>query len=326
MRLRIRLGSLVLAALLAATQPAVAQTALAPLYPAKPVRIIIPYGAGSGLDTVMRQMARELNGSWNQPVLVENRPGANGIIAADTCKKAAPDGHTVCMFARDLFYVPYVQKDVSVEPLKDFRPVTNLFLLVSVVAAYQGDHLASMKDLIAAAKAKPGSLNYASLGSGSAMQVLFEWLKKKYDVNLIHVPYKTPAELVQSTVSGQTNVTLFGVLNFLGQIRGGKVSALAVNVRTPLLPGVPTFVDQGIPWELTTWFGFFVPTGTSTEIVHKIRDDVARLYANQEFRERNLIEQGLYPVANTAEEFARALPGDVAAAVEFIRFSGAKAD
>lgn len=321
MRLGTRLGSLALAGFFGVACHAVAQP-----YPSKPVRIVIPYGAGSGLDTLMRQMARELNVQWNQPVLVENRPGANGIVAAETCKKAASDGHTVCLFARDLFYVPYVQKDLSVEPLKDLRPVTNLFLLVSVVAAYHGDRLARMKDLLAAARAKPGTLNYGSLGPGSAMQIFFEWMKKKYDVNLVHVPYKTPVDLVQSTVSGQTNVAMLGVLNFLGQIRGGKVTALAVNVRTPLLPGVPTLAEQGIPWDLTTWFGFFVPAGTATEIVRKIRDDVARMYANQEFRARNLIEQGLYPVANTPEEFARTLPGDIAAAAEFIRFSGAKGD
>ena len=253
-------------------------------FPNKTVRISIAYGAGSGFDLLMRQMAQEFSGAWKQPVIVENRPGAGGIIAAEACKKSAPDGHAICLSGRDLYFLSSLMKSLPFDPVKDFKPITKLFYLTSVVAAHPDIGIRSIQDLITVAKAKPGALNYGSIGAGTGMHFFFEWLKKQYGLDIVHVPYKTPVDLVQSVVSGQSHITLLGVLNFLPQIRAGKTRALAVNFSTPLLPDTTTLKDQGVSMDVSTWFGFFAPANTPDDIVRKIHDEVARMYANPSFR------------------------------------------
>ncbi len=315
-----KFANLFLAAMIAAG------TAQAQDFPSKTVRISIAYGAGSGFDLLMRQMAQEFSTVWKQPVIVENRPGAGGIIAAESCKKAAPDGHSICLSGRDLFFLPSLIKSLPFDTQKDFKPITKLFYLTSVVAAHPGAGINSIQDLINVARAKPGQLNYGTIGAGSGIHFFFEWLKKENNLDIVHVPYKTPVDLVQSVVSGQAQVTLLGALNFLPQIRAGKARALAVSFPTPLLPDTPTLKEQGITMDVTNWFGFFAPANTPDEIVRKIHDDVARLYANPAFREKNLIQQGLLPVVNATDEFAKSIPAEVALGAELVKLSGARAD
>jgi tripartite-type tricarboxylate transporter receptor subunit TctC len=293
-------------------------------YPSKPIRVVIAYGAGSGLDALNRQMAQEMSATWKQPVLVENRPGASGIIAAETCKKAPPDGYLVCMLTRDLFLLPFLMKDLSFDPVKDFKPVTKLVNLTQVIVAHPSVGANSMKDFLAIAKARPGKLNYASLGTGSGINLLFEWMRNQYGLDIVHVPYKNPVDLVQATVSGEVSVTMLGTLNFLGQIRAGKVKVLAVSGPIPQVPGVPSLAEQGIGFDVNTWFGYFVPAGTPNDVVQRLRDEVARIYSIPSFREKNLIDQALIPVANTPEEFARSIPRDVATGAEVVRITGAR--
>lgn len=299
-------------------------TAGAQDFPSKPVRIIIAYGAGSGLDALSRQTAQELNVMWKQPVIVENRPGASGIIAGEACKRSAPDGHTICMMNRSFFQLPFLITKLSLDPVKDFQPVTKLLDLTQVIVAHPSVGAGNMKEFIALAKAKPGVLNYASLGPGSGIHLLFEWMKKEYGLDIVHVPYKNPTDLVQSTVTGQISVTMLGTLNFLGQVRSEKVRVLAVSSRIPQVPGVASLNEQGIPFDVSNWFGYFTPAGTSDTIVRKIRDDVARIYAVPAFRERFLVDQALLPVNNTPEEFARSIPADVAAGADVIKLIGAR--
>jgi tripartite-type tricarboxylate transporter receptor subunit TctC len=296
-------------------------------FPTRPVHLIIAYGPGSGLDALTRATAHELASGWKQPVLVENRPGANGIIAAEACKRGGADGHTVCMFNRSFMVLPYLlTAKMPVDPAKDFKPVTKLLNLTQVIVAHPSVGAGSMKELVAVARAKPGVLNYASLGPGSGLHLLFDWIKRQYGVDIVHVPYKNPVDLVQSVVTGQTSVSMFGSLNFLGQIRAGKVRVLAVSERIPQLPGVPTLAEQGFNFDVSNWFGYFVPAGTPDPVIRTLRDEVARIYAIPAFREKFLVEQALLPVASTPEEFARSLPADTAASAEAIKASGARID
>lgn len=313
----------VLAATTAALMPPVS---VSQEFPAKPVRIIIAYGAGSGLDALTRQTAQDLSTLWKQPVIVENRPGASGIIAGEACKRSAPDGLTICMMNRSFFLLPFLLPKVPVDPVRDFTPVTKLLDLTQVIVAHPSVGAGNMKELLAVVRAKPGVFNYASLGTGSGISLLFEWMKKEYGLDIVHVPYKNPTDLVQSTVTGQTSVTMLGTLNFLGQIRSGKVRVLAVSDRMPQVPGVASLNEQGLPFDVSNWFGYFVPLGTSDTIVHRIRDDVAKLYAVPAFREKFLLEQALLPVSSTPEEFARSIPPDVAAGAAIIKATGAKLD
>ena len=299
-------------------------TASAQDYPVKPLRIQIAYGPGSGLDLLTRQTAQEMSATWKQPVIVENRPGANGLLGAEACRKAAPDGYTVCMLTKDLFWFRFWMNNVGVDPVKDFQPVTNLLYLVSAVVVHPSTGAASVREFVDAAKARPGTFNYGSLGNGSGMNIFFEWMKKQYGIDVVHVPYKTPVDLVQANVTGQSSVTLLGALNFLPQIRAGKVRAIAVSVRTPLLPDVPTLAEQGIALDVSTWFGYFTPVGVPPDIIRRLRDETARIYAVPAFRQKNLIDQGLLPVNNTPEEFARAIQADIATGADMIRISGVR--
>ncbi len=302
-----------------ATTPVAAQD-----FPSKPVRIIIAYGAGSGLDALTRQTAQDLNAIWKQPVIVENRPGASGIIAGEACKRGAPDGHTVCMMNRSFFLLPHLMSKVSFDPVADFVPITKLLDLTQVIVAHPSVGASNMKEFLAVARTKPGALNYASLGTGSGIHMLFEWMKKEYGLDVVHVPYKNPTDLVQSTVTGQTSVTMFGTLNFLGQIRSGKVRVLAVSDRMTQVPGVPTLAEQGFAFDVSNWFGYFAPAGTAGTILRKIRDDVARVYAVPAFREKFLLEQALLPVNSTPGEFASAMPKDIADGAAIIKSTGAR--
>jgi tripartite-type tricarboxylate transporter receptor subunit TctC len=315
----VRIAALGLLTAIASVSPTHAQE-----YPARVVRIIIAYGAGSGLDALTRQTAQDLNVLWKQPVIVENRPGASGIIAGEACKRSAPDGHTICMMNRSFLLLPFLLAKVPVDPVKDLKPVTKLLDLTQVVVAHPSVGASNMKELLAIAKAKPGVLNYASLGPGSGISLLFEWMKKEYGLDIVHVPFKNPTDLVQSVVTGQTSVTMLGTLNFLGQIRAGKVRVLAVSDRLTQVPGIASLTEQGIAFDVSNWFGYFVPAGTSDTVVRKIRDDVARVYAVPAFREKFLVEQALLPVNNTPEEFARSIPDEVVTGVAIIKLTGAR--
>jgi tripartite-type tricarboxylate transporter receptor subunit TctC len=316
------------ACLLAAASAALPEYAAAQAYPSRPVRLITPYPAGSGTDTFLRALAQEFSKTWGQSVLVDNRAGASTIIAAEACARATADGYTLCMLDRGtLSTVPHLHKKLSYDPAKDFAPISHMTYLVSAIAVSPTVTANSMKELIEFARANPGKLNYSSVGTGTPPHLVIEWIKKKYDVNLIHIPFKSPSEMMQTLSSSEVQVTYFGLINLLGLIKGGKAKALAVSgeKRSPLLPDVPTLSEAGIVGlDDRVWFGLFAPAGTSKDIVNKVYRDLAKVFAQPEFREQRLIQQGWEPVASTPEHLAEFMKKDREVGAEMVKITGAQ--
>jgi tripartite-type tricarboxylate transporter receptor subunit TctC len=304
-----------------------APLATAQTWPSKPVRIITPYPGGSGTDTYLRALGQELTKSWGQAVLVDNRPGASTIIAGDTCAKAAPDGYTICMLDRTLSILPHLYRKLPFDTERDFTPIVLMANLVAALEVHPAVPANSFDELIAYARANPGKLNYSTPGEGTPPHLMMEWIKNKYGVNLVHIPFKSPPEIVQTLMSGQIQVSIFGLINMLGPIRAGKVKALAVSgaSRSPLIPDVPTFAEVGAQgFDDRLWFALFGPAGLPKAVVDRASRDVLRIIAQPAFRKERMVDQGWEPVGSGPEELANLVKHDRAVAGEMVRISGAK--
>ena len=238
-------------------------------WPTKPVRLIVAYPPGGGIDVLARQLADKLTPAWGHPVVVENRPGANTIVATDAVAKSAPDGHTVLMTTDATFSInPHLYAKLPYDAQRDFAPVTMLVLLQQLLVAHPALPANTVPELIALAKAKPGSVNYASYGSGSQPHLAGEMLKNKAGIDLVHVPYKGISLAVPAVIAGEVQLTFAGIATSMPQLKAGRIKALAIGgaSRSPLLPQVPTFAELGYPEvETHAWFGLFLPAGSPRE-------------------------------------------------------------
>jgi tripartite-type tricarboxylate transporter receptor subunit TctC len=254
----------------------VSAAAAAQSWPAKPVHIVVAYPPGGGIDVLARQIGDKLSSAWGQPVIVENKPGANTILAADTVAKAAPDGYTVLMTSDATFSInPHLYKKLPYDRQKSFAPVTMLVLLQQLLVANPSLPANTLGELIAYAKKNPGKLNYASSGNGSAPHMAAVLFQRVAGVEMVHVPFKGGAPAVQSVVAGDTQLSFATPPSVLSLVQAGRLKALAVTSRetTPLVPGVPGMVQAGLPdYEISFWYGFFVPAGTPAEAVKKLFD------------------------------------------------------
>src|SRR5438128_2840965 len=218
--------------------------AFAQTWPAKPVRIVVAYPPGGGIDVMGRQIAEKLTGMWGQPVVVENKPGANTIVAADAVAKSAPDGYTVLLTTDATFSInPHLYAKLPFDTQRDFIPVTMLVLLQQLLAANPSLPANTLGELIALAKAKSGTINYASYGSGSQPHLSGEMLKYRAGIDLVHVPYKGISLAVPAVMAGEVQLTFARIATSMGPLKGGRIKALAIGgpKRSPLLPEVPTF-------------------------------------------------------------------------------------
>ena len=240
-------------------------------WPAKPVRIVVAYPPGGGIDVMARQIADKLTAAWGQPVVVENRPGANTIVATDAVAKSAADGYTVLMTTDATFSInPHLYAKLPFDTQKDFVPVTMLVLLQQLLVAHPSLPAGTLPELIALAKAKPGSINYASYGSGSQPHLSGEMLKYKAGIDLVHVPYKGISLAVPAVMAGEVQLTFAGIATSTAPLKGGRIKAIAIGgaKRSPLFPEVPTFAELGYPEvETHAWFGLFLPAGSPKEAV-----------------------------------------------------------
>ena len=219
-------------------------------FPTKPVRVIVAYPAGGGIDVMARQIGERLSKTWGQPVVVENKPGANTIVAADTAAKAAPDGHTIFMTTDATFSInPHLYKKLPYDPERDFMPVTMLVLLQQMMVAHPSVPANTLAELVDYAKKNPGKLNYASYGSGSQPHLSGEMLKHKAGIDLVHVPYKGISLAVPAVIAGEVQLTFSGIASGMGPLKAGRIKALAIGgkARSPLLPQIPTFAELGYP-------------------------------------------------------------------------------
>jgi tripartite-type tricarboxylate transporter receptor subunit TctC len=293
-----------LAALLA--QGAAAQ------FPSKPVRIVVAFPAGGGTDIVARLLAPRLAESWGQQVIVDNRAGASGVIGTELAARSAPDGTTLFLGTLgNLAVNPYLYPQMTVDPLRDFAPVTQVVAVHFVMVANPSVPAKSVAELIALAKSQPGKINYSSSGPGGAPHLAGELLKSMAGVDIVHVPYKGSAPSFQDLLGGRVSFTCDSLVQALPYIRDGRLRALAVlgATRTPLLPDVPT-VGETLPgYELTNWFGLVAPVATPRETVARIHGDVVRLLRDPAIAER-LSGMGATAIGNEPAEFGAVMRSD----------------
>jgi len=304
--------------------------AQAQTWPAKPVRIVVAYPPGGGIDVLGRQLAEKLTGAWGQPVVVENKPGANTIVATDAVAKSAPDGHTILLTTDATFSInPHLYSRLPFDPQRDFIPVTMLVLLQQLLVAHPSLPANTLAELIRLAKEKPGSINYASYGSGSQPHLSGEMLKYKAGINLVHVPYKGISLAVPAVMAGEVQLTFAGIATSMPQLKAGRIKPIAIGgtKRSPLLPEVPTFAELGYPEvETHAWFGLFVPAGSPREAVERIHRDTRRIVEEPEFRQKQLIDKGYEVVGSSPQEFAAYIRTDSESRGRAVKISGAKAE
>jgi tripartite-type tricarboxylate transporter receptor subunit TctC len=292
---------------------ALALPAAAQDYPNKPIRIVIGYSAGGGNDIIVRVMTPEMSKSLGQPVIVENKPGAQSIIAAEYVAKSPPDGYTVFMGPSGPMTInPATYSKLSYDPVRDFVPVSMIstFPLIAVVSTSSG--IKTMKELIDYAKANPGKVNYSS--SAGIFQISTELFKQRTGTDFVMIPYKGSGESVQAVIGGQVTLTLVDPPPASGPIKGGTVRALAVTAakRHPGFPDVPTMAEAGVrDMEVPVWTAFFLPAKTPPAIVARLQKEVARVVHTPEVRER-FTAMGIEPVGGTSEELGRQVTSDIA--------------
>ena len=265
-------------------------------YPERPVRVLVGYPPGGGTDLVARLIAVPLSERWRQPVVVENRPGANAILATEAVVKAKPDGYTLLMaYATELALNPATHRKLSYDPVRDLAPIAQLASAPLVMAVHPSLTAQDVPGLVALAKAKPGALSYSSSGTGSVHQFAGELFKLRSGIDIVHIPYKGSGPATADAVSGQVQVTFASVASVLRFVQSGRLRALAVTSpqRSPQLPNVPTAAEAGVPGvELTSWYGVLAPAGTPPEVIRKVAADVAAALAAPEVR-KGFEAQGL---------------------------------
>jgi tripartite-type tricarboxylate transporter receptor subunit TctC len=275
---------------------AIAQQPPAQAYPSKPVRIIIGVPPGGLSDNLARAMGTELGKVWGQAVVVENRVGASDIIAADAVAKAAPDGHTIYQANGTLSMVnQLLRRNLPYDFDRDFMPVLGAVRTSDVLVVRNGLNVNTVADLIALARSKPGALNYASFGFGSAPHLDAEKLSVAAGIRMTHVPYKGGADVAKALAAGEVDLSFNGLLSVLGLIRGGQIKALAWGApeRSAVIPDVPTLKEAGYSFDTGGWIGWLVPAATPRSIAEKISADGSRLLANPAFRDKYVTSVGL---------------------------------
>ena len=299
-------------------------------WPDKPVRIVVAYPPGGGIDVMARQIAEKLTPQWGQTVLVENRPGANTIIASDAVAKAAADGHTILMTTDATFSInPHLYRKLPYDAERDFVPVTMLVLLQQLLVAHPSLPADNLADLIKLAKTKPGGIRYASYGSGSQPHLSGEMLKYKAGIDLLHVPYKGISLAVPAVMANEVELTFAGIATSMPQLKAGRIKAIAIGgaQRSPLLPQVPTFAELGYPEvETHAWFGFFVPANTPAQAVARIYSDTRKILEEPEFRQKQLVDKGYEVVGSSPADFSSYIRKDRESRGRAVKISGAKAE
>ncbi|MCK9510772.1 MAG: tripartite tricarboxylate transporter substrate binding protein [Pigmentiphaga sp.] len=303
---------LIRAALVAATATSLAHAA--ETFPQKPVKIVIPFGAGGLTDLLARAMAADLSQNWGQPVIIENRPGASGSIAATHVAKSPADGLTL-LFANDtaLSVNPYLYKNLSYDPATDFKPVHNVAGTRNVVLASKASGYQDLQTLLRDAKAKPGTISYGSFGIGSTPHLVTEEIAARAGVELNHIPYNGNADTINALLGGHIDLTPVAIPVALPLIRADKANALGIlaGERYFDLPDVPTFEESGIPGlDSRIYFGLVAPVGTPDEVVQAISRGVAEVIRQPEFKERQITSKGMELIDQDPAEFAVFLEAD----------------
>ena len=302
-------------------------------YPVKPIRIISQFTPGGPGDVLTRAITQVITPSLGQAFIVESRPGAEGLIAAEQCRLATPDGYNLC--AADSFTVsllPVISSNMKFDPLKDMAPIVHFGFLSSLIVAQPSVPANTLEELFALAKAKPGAVTWGSWGPASSPHIYMEWLKKERGISFLEVPYKSAPFAWQGLQSGEIQVAVFATGPAAGVVRAGKAKALAlVNpARSSVVPNVPTLQEAGLPVNVLTWFALFAPNGTPRDVIQRINaESVKGFFSNAGLVDKYLISQGYSsasPTGGTPEAFAEFLKQDRESNERLAKLTGIRFD
>jgi tripartite-type tricarboxylate transporter receptor subunit TctC len=310
------------AAALATSVPARAQ-----LYPAKPIRMIVPFPAGGATDIVARLVAQKLTDGMGQQVIIDNRGGAGGTIGSDVAAKAPADGYNILVGTSSTHAIaPGLYAKLPYDPVRDFTPVTLLATATILLAVHPSVPARSIKELIALGKREPNALSYASSGNGGISHLIGEHFKSVAGIQMLHVPYKGDTPALVDLASGQVSLMFGTAVSFLPYVKTGRLNALAVTnpKRSPVVPDVPTVAESGLPaFEALQWFGVYAPAGTPREIVTRLNTEMSKILRMPEIRER-FAGLGADVAGGSAEDFAAFQRAEVAKWTKIVKASGAK--
>jgi tripartite-type tricarboxylate transporter receptor subunit TctC len=298
-------------------------------FPAKTVRLVVPFPAGGPLDATGRAIAQKLTEAWGQSVVVDNRPGAGGNIGADLVAKSPPDGYTVVMGALSTHAVnPSLYPSMPYDAVKDFAPITLIAVTPNVLVVNPALPVKSVRELVAYAKANPNKLSFGSGSNGSAGHLAGELFKVETGTDLVHIPYKGAAPAMQALLAGDTQLMFDNLASAMPQVKAGKLRALAVTTakRSSLVPELPTMAEAGVPgFDIATWFGLLAPAGTPKEVIAKWNADVVKILDSPEMREK-LMAQGAEPTPTTPAQFAAFIAAELPKYARIVKSSRAKVD
>ena len=312
---------LVVAALMAAL-PSVAQT-----YPAKPVRLVVPFGVGGSVDTLARVVSQPIAESWGQQIVVDVRPGAGSLIGTEIVAKSRPDGYTLMMANASSAMAVSVYKTVPYDLLRDFSAVALIGYTPHVTVIHPSLPATTLKELIALARARPNAINYSSAGNGVGSHLAVELFKTMATVEVTHVPYKGAAPAVLGLIAGEVSMMIVNLVSVVSHVKTGKLRALGLadDKRSPLLPDVPTMTEAGLAYEFIEWYGIIAPIGMPRELVAKWNGEINRVVAGREFQER-LAAMGVTPRTGTPEEFDKYLRSEVERYARVVKSANVKVD
>lgn len=316
------LGLLFAAALPLAAGPLAAQD-----YPNRPVRLIVGFPPGGAADILGRTAAQHLSEALGQQVVVDNRGGAGGLIATEIAARANADGYTLLFTSIPHVINPHLYRKVAYDALRDFVPVVQFVAVPLMMAASPSTAAKTVKELIAAARSKPGQINYASAGSGSSSHLAMELLKSMARIDMAHIPYKGTGPLITDLIAGQVSVTIASAVPLAPQVRAGKLRGMAVTSprRSPSFPDLPAIAETVPGYEVVNWFGIIAPVGVPKSVISRLNQELNAALASADLRKR-LSRQGADAVGGTAADFARVIESDFAKWAKVVRDSGAKVD
>jgi tripartite-type tricarboxylate transporter receptor subunit TctC len=298
-------------------------------YPAKPIRMIIPLAAASAVDNAARIVTQKMAANMGQPIVVENVPGAAGLIGTGQVAKAAPDGYTIGGFNDSIMtMLPNLHANPGWDILRDFEPVSLVATIEWGLVANNDSGIRSAADLIAAAKAKPGEVNYGSGGNGSPQHIAMALLASNAGVRMMHVPYKGATQAALGVAAGDVPVAMQGLATVAGLVRGGKLRLVGVSTPAPMaqFPGVPTISESGVPgFEFNSWFTIMVPAGTPREIISRLHAEVVKALADPDVRAK-LLDQGLTARGTSPAELGTATREQLARYAKVMKEAGIKAE
>ncbi|HKQ27852.1 MAG TPA: tripartite tricarboxylate transporter substrate binding protein [Burkholderiales bacterium] len=303
--------------------------AMAQPYPSKPIRVIVPAPPASAPDFLSRLLAPKLGDLWGQPLVIENVLGAGGNIGTDRVAKAPADGYTLLFNTIGPIGVNVsMYTNLPFDPVKDFAPITLVAKVPNILVVHPSVPVKSVRELIAYAKQNPGKLRYGSPGSGTSNHLSAELLKLMAGIDLLHIPYKSSAQMTTDILGGQVEVVFHNAPVLLPHVKSGALRGLGITstARNPSAPELPPIAEAGVPgFEVTAWFGFMAPASTPPAVINKIHNDVVRVLALQDVHDR-MLTQAAEPIGSTPQEYAAFINAEIAKWAKVVKQSGAKVE